>query len=107
VWGTTSTTVRQRAVPAALMGRVTSVYMLGNVGGAVIGSIIGGVIAQQFGVTAAFWFGFFGSALVLIVIWGALVDISHAPPGDPEPEGGADPAAVGPVVAHTREAEQT
>jgi MFS family permease len=79
VWGTTSTTVRQRAVPAALMGRVTSVYMLGNVGGAVIGSVIGGLIAQQFGVTAAFWFGFFGSALVLIIIWRALVDISHAP----------------------------
>jgi MFS family permease len=84
VWGTTSTTVRQRAVPAALMGRVTSVYMLGNVGGAVIGSIIGGLIAQQFGVTAAFWFGFFGSALVLIIIWRALVDISHAPLADAE-----------------------
>jgi MFS family permease len=84
VWGTTSTTVRQRAVPASLMGRVTSVYMLGNVGGAVIGSIIGGLIAQQFGVTAAFWFGFFGSALVLIIIWRALVDISHAPLADAE-----------------------
>jgi MFS family permease len=79
VWGTTSTTVRQRAVPAALMGRVTSVYMLGNVGGAVIGSIIGGLIAQQYGVTAAFWFGFFGSALVLIVIWRALAEIAHTP----------------------------
>ena len=77
VWGTTSTTVRQRAVPAALMGRVTSVYMLGNVGGAVIGSIIGGVIAQQLGVTAPFWFGFFGSALVLVLIWRSLVDIAH------------------------------
>jgi MFS family permease len=107
VWGTTSTTVRQRAVPAALMGRVTSVYMLGNVGGAVIGSLIGGVIAQQLGVTAAFWFGFFGSALVLIVIWGALVDISHAPPGDPEPDAPVDPSAAAPAVAHTREVEQT
>ncbi len=90
VWGTTSTTVRQRAVPASLMGRVTSVYMLGNVGGAVIGSIIGGVIAQQFGVTAPFWFGFFGSALVLIVIWRALVDISHAPSAEAEAD--AQPA---------------
>jgi MFS family permease len=99
--------VRQRAVPAALMGRVTSVYMLGNVGGAVIGSLIGGVIAQQLGVTAAFWFGFFGSALVLIVIWGALVDISHAPPGDPEPDAPVDPSAAAPAVAHTREVEQT
>ena len=88
VWGTTSTTVRQRAVPPALMGRVTSVYMLGNVGGSVIGSVIGGVLAQQLGVTAPFWFGFFGSALVLIVIWHALAEIAH-PPGSDE----AGPAA--------------
>lgn len=82
VWGTTSTTVRQRAVPPALMGRVTSVYMLGNVGGSVIGSVIGGVLAQQLGVTAPFWFGFFGSALVLIVIWRALAEIAHQGPED-------------------------
>lgn len=79
VWGTTSTTVRQRMIPPSLMGRVTSVYMLGNVGGAAIGSLIGGVIAQRFGVTAPFWFGFFGSAIVLAVIWRALAEIAHAP----------------------------
>ncbi len=79
VWGTTSTTVRQRAVPAALMGRVTSVYMLANVGGAAAGSLLGGLLAQQFGVTAPFWFGFFGSALVLVFIWRALAEIAHTP----------------------------
>lgn len=79
VWGTTSTVVRQRAVPSALLGRVTSVYMLGNVGGAAIGSLIGGLIAQRFGITAPFWFGFFGSALLLVLIWRALVEIAHAP----------------------------
>lgn len=87
VWGTTSTTVRQRAVPAPLMGRVTSVYMLGNVGGAVLGSVIGGVVAQAFGVTAPFWFGFFGSAVVLLLIWRALGDIAHLPPADDGPHG--------------------
>ncbi|MEX1171617.1 MAG: MFS transporter [Chloroflexota bacterium] len=80
VWGTTSTTVRQRAVPAALMGRVTSVYMLGAVGGGVIGSVIGGLIAQRFGITAPFWFGFAGSALILVLIWRELVAIAHAAP---------------------------
>lgn len=79
VWGTTSTTVRQRMIPPSLMGRVTSVYMLANVGGAAIGSLIGGVIAQRFGVTAPFWFGFVGSSIVLVVIWRSLAEIAHAP----------------------------
>src|SRR4029079_2317616 len=61
VWGTTSTTVRQRALPSRLLGRVTSVYMLGVFGGTVVGGLIGGVIAQLWGVTAPFWFGFIGS----------------------------------------------
>lgn len=69
-------------IPPSLMGRVTSVYMLGNVGGAAIGSLIGGVIAQRFGVTAPFWFGFIGSALMLALIWRALAEIAHAPVAD-------------------------
>jgi len=84
IWGTTSTTVRQRAVPSALMGRVTSVYMLGMLGGLVIGSLIGGALAQQFGITAPFWFAFAGSAILVVLIWRTLDDITHAPPGDPE-----------------------
>jgi MFS family permease len=82
VWGTTSTTVRQRAVPGALLGRVTSVYMLGNVGGSALGVVIGGLIAQRFGVTAPFWFAFFGSAILLALIWRTLDDIAHAPIAD-------------------------
>jgi MFS family permease len=84
VWGTTSTTVRQRAVPGSLMGRVTSVYMLGNVGGSALGSLVGGILAQQFGITAPFWFGFFGSAILLALIWRSLVEIAHTPAADQE-----------------------
>lgn len=82
VWGTTSTTVRQRAVPAPFLGRVTSVYMLGNVGGSAAGALIGGLLAQHFGLTAPFWFGFFGSAVLLLLIWRTLDDIAHAPAAD-------------------------
>ena len=35
VWGTTSTVVRQRAVPDELLGRVTGIYIVGVVGGIV------------------------------------------------------------------------
>jgi MFS family permease len=84
-WGTTATTVRQRAVPEGLLGRVTGVYMLGAFGGGLIGTLVGGLIAQRFGLTAPFWFGFFGSAVLLVVIWGTLADIAHAPTAVAEP----------------------
>ena len=60
VWGTTSITVRQRAVPSALQGRVRSVNMVGVFGGLVVGSALGGLLASTWGVTAPFWFAFVG-----------------------------------------------
>jgi MFS family permease len=77
IWGTTSTTVRQRAVPAQFQGRVGSVYLTGVVGGIVIGSALGGLVASAWGITAPFWFAFAGSALILAVIWRSLLDIAH------------------------------
>lgn len=78
VWGTTSTTVRQRAVPDALLGRVTGVYTVGLVGGIVVGTPIGGLLARAFGITAPFWFGFLGSALLVAVLWREFAKIVHA-----------------------------
>jgi len=78
VWGTTSTVVRQRAVPDALLGRVTSVYRVAIVGGMVIGTPIGGLLARSFGITAPFWFGFAGSAVLLTILWRQFDHIVHA-----------------------------
>jgi len=78
VWGTTSTVVRQRAVPDELLGRVTGVYRVCIVGGIVVGTPIGGVLARTFGITAPFWFGFVGSAVLVTVLWRELVHIAHA-----------------------------
>ena len=78
VWGTTSTVVCQRAVPNELMGRVGGVYRVCIVGGIVIGTPLGGLLARQFGVTAPFWFGFFGSALLVILLWREFDHIVHA-----------------------------
>ena len=77
IWGTTSTSVRQRAVPTEFQGRVGSVYLTGVVGGIVIGSALGGVIASIWGVTAPFWFAFAGSAIILALIWRSLLHIAH------------------------------
>ncbi|HEU4811562.1 MAG TPA: MFS transporter [Nocardioides sp.] len=78
VWGTTSITVRQRAVPTDLQGRVGSVNLVGVFGGLVVGSGIGGVLAQNWGVTAPFWFAFAGSAVFVVLIWKQLTHIAHA-----------------------------
>jgi predicted MFS family arabinose efflux permease len=94
VWGTTSTVVRQRAVPNELLGRVGGVYRVAIVGGIVVGTPLGGLLAQTNGITAPFWFGFVGSALLLVVLWRQFDHIVHA--GEVAPlEGNFD----GPVAA--------
>lgn len=52
VWGTLSQAIRHRAVPAQLQGRVGSGYMISVMGGMLLGSFLGGLIAQRWGVTA-------------------------------------------------------
>ena len=78
VWGTTSVTVRQRAVPSRLQGRVGSVNSVGTYGGLVVGAGIGGVLARTWGVTAPFWFAFGGSLVFVVLIWRQLAHIAHA-----------------------------
>jgi predicted MFS family arabinose efflux permease len=78
VWGTTSTVVRQRAVPDELLGRVTGVYRVAIMGGLVIGTPLGGLLARTFGITAPFWFGFVGSALLVAILWRQFDHIVHA-----------------------------
>ena len=89
IWSTTSITIRQRAVPTALQGRVGSVNMVGVYGGLVIGSGVGGLLARQFDVTAPFWFAFAGSAVFLVLIWAQLKHVAHAD----EADASLDPAA--------------
>ena len=78
IWGTTSLTIRQRAVPTELQGRVGSVNLVGVYGGLVVGAGLGGVLAQHWGVTAPFWFAFVGSSVFVVLIWGQLSHIAHA-----------------------------
>ena len=77
VWGTTSVTIRQRAVPTELQGRVAGVYTLAVFGGLVVGSAAGGVLATRFGITAPFWFAFAGSSVFLVLLWSRLTRIAH------------------------------
>lgn len=78
VWGSLSAAVRQRAVPTEFQGRVGSVYAVGVFGGMVLGSGLGGLIADTWGITAPFWVGFVGSAVLLALVWRQLAHIAHA-----------------------------
>lgn len=77
VWGTLSQAVRQRAVPTHLQGRVGSVYSVAIFGGIVVGSGLGGVIAEHGGITAPFWFAFVGSGITLALVWRQLGHVAH------------------------------
>ncbi|MFD9942369.1 MFS transporter [Nonomuraea sp. NPDC059023] len=77
IWGTTSVTIRQRAVPRELQGRVGAVNTICVFGGLVVGSLIGGILATSFGVAAPFWFAFAGSAVFVVLLWRQLLHIAH------------------------------
>ncbi len=78
VWGTLSQSVRMRATPPELQGRVGAAYTVGLYGGLVVGQFLGGVIAERWGLTAPFWFAFVGSAITLAVLWRPLGQVAHA-----------------------------
>lgn len=85
VWGVTSITIQQRAVPSGMQGRVGGLNSVGVFGGSVLGSILGGWIAHGWGVTAPFWVAGVGSLVLLLVIWPQLRHLRSD--ADPEPEG--------------------
>ena len=74
-------------MPSALQGRVGSVNLVGVFGGLVVGSAIGGVLAQRYGVTAPFWFAFVGSAIFVVLIWRQLRHVAHADEQPTPPDG--------------------
>ncbi|MBO0609401.1 MFS transporter [Myceligenerans salitolerans] len=78
LWGAISNAVRQRATPMELQGRVGSLNMVSVFGGILLGNALGGVIAEHWGLTAPFWFGFVGAGITLALIWRALGHIAHA-----------------------------
>lgn len=78
IWATTTTTIRQRAVPIEFQGRVSSINQLGSYGGLVVGAALGSVLAGRWGVTGPFWFAFVGAGITLALIWRELAHIALA-----------------------------
>ncbi|WP_341716185.1 MFS transporter [Micromonospora sp. FIMYZ51] len=69
VWGITVASIRQRLVPDALRGRVGSTYALLDLGGAALGSLLGGLLASAGTVTTPFWIAAATVAVVAALAW--------------------------------------
>ncbi|OJU74045.1 MAG: hypothetical protein BGO15_12060 [Microbacterium sp. 71-23] len=67
-------------MPLHLQGRIASVNMVGVFGGLVIGQLLGGVIAETWGLTAPWWFAFGGALITLIAVWRSISNIAAAKP---------------------------
>jgi MFS family permease len=77
VWGNVVMTLRQRSVPSALYGRVSSVYSLLDLGGAALGSLLGGAVAQAYGITTTFWTAAVAMAVILLLAWRPLAQANR------------------------------
>jgi MFS family permease len=80
VWGVVSVSLRQRIVPDQLRGRVNSVYFLFDLGGAALGTLLGGGLASILGITAPFLLGSGAVALLTLAAWPRLTPDTLAAP---------------------------
>lgn len=69
VWGITAASARQRAVPPQLRGRVGSLYALLDLGGAALGSLLGGLFASVWAITTPFWIAAVVMAVIAVLAW--------------------------------------
>ena len=68
MWSIVAVTMRQRLVPDHLLGRVNSAYRWISTGVMPIGAVLGGIIAQQFGLRAPY----FAAAALLLLAYGVV-----------------------------------
>ncbi|NYF58680.1 MFS transporter [Micromonospora purpureochromogenes] len=70
VWGVLVVSLRQRLVPDRLRGRVNSVYALADLGGAAVGTALGGLLAQATGaITAPLWMAAGALTVLTVAVW--------------------------------------
>ena len=78
VWNVLTISLRQELVPDNLQGRVNSSYRLLGMGGTAAGALLGGLLADGFGLSAPFWFSSAAVALAAFMAWSVLSDGSVA-----------------------------
>jgi predicted MFS family arabinose efflux permease len=69
LWGIVGNSLRQRLTPPDMLGRVGSSMMFVAAGGNCAGALLGGVIADRFGLTAPYWVAFVVAVIVSATTW--------------------------------------
>jgi len=69
LWGIVANSLRQRLTPPGMLGRVSSTTLFIVAGGNCVGSLLGGVVAAKFGLTAPYWVGFVLAMAVSAATW--------------------------------------
>jgi len=69
LWTIVGGSLRQRLTPPEMLGRVSSANLFLSAGGNCIGALLGGVIADSFGITAPYWVGFVVALVVSAATW--------------------------------------
>ncbi len=68
VWTITSTTLRQTVTPAAMLGRVSAIFLAVNTGARPLGAALGGSVGAGFGIPACLALALAGFVLQALVI---------------------------------------
>jgi predicted MFS family arabinose efflux permease len=74
VWGTIIVSLRQRLVPDRLRGRVGSVFALLDLGGAAVGTLLGGLLAGATSLTTPYWVAAAGMLALTLAVWPRFTD---------------------------------
>jgi MFS family permease len=69
LWGIVGSSLRQRLAPPEMLGRIGSSVLFVAAGGNCVGALLGGVIANTFGITAPYWVGFVVAIIVSAATW--------------------------------------
>ncbi len=80
VWGVITVSLQQRLVPDRLRGRVGSVFGLLALGGAALGTLVGGFVADATTLTAPFWLAAVGMVALTATVWRRFSDAVLSPP---------------------------
>lgn len=67
VWSVLTASLRQHRITDEARGRVSAAYLVLSVGGAALGSVLGGVLVHALSLAAPMWFGFAVVTLVFAV----------------------------------------